>query len=249
MFVLSAFGDEVSPDLTEQMDVLEAEGVKFIEVRNVWGKNVLDLTDGEVEKVKTEMAARGFGVSAIGSPIGKYPVGDPFEPHLTRFRRAVWVAKELDASGIRLFSYYAKGVDPAGVREEVMKRMRAKVEIAEAEGVTLLHENEKGIYGETGGRCRDLFVTVESKRLRMTFDPANFVQAGEDALTCWEELKDHVVYFHIKDAVAHSGRIRRARWPLSPPTITQSMLVRSSSNGPSSGSHERKRTAAGVCRR
>ncbi|MHC5057600.1 MAG: sugar phosphate isomerase/epimerase family protein [Planctomycetota bacterium] len=203
MFTLSAFADEVSADFTEQMDVLEREGVKHIELRGVWGKNVLDLTDDEVARVKEESAARGFGFSAIGSPIGKIKIGDDFKPHVERFRRALWVAKELSCPGIRLFSYnMPKGEDPAGSRDEVMRRMRAKVEIAEAEGVTLLHENERDIYGDTGERCLDILNEVKSDRLEAIFDPANFVQCGEDTLECWGKLKSRVKYFHVKDSRA-----------------------------------------------
>ncbi len=201
MFTLSAFADEVSDDFTEQMDVLEREGVKHIELRGVWGKNVLQLTDDEVARVKEESAARGFGFSAIGSPIGKIKIANPFEPHVERFKRAIWVAKELACPNIRVFSYYMpKGEDPAGSRDEVMRRMRAKVGIAE--GVMLLHENERDIYGDTGERCLDILTEVASDGLGGIFDPANFVQSGENALECWAKLKPHVKYFHIKDSRA-----------------------------------------------
>ncbi|MHC4252961.1 MAG: sugar phosphate isomerase/epimerase family protein [Planctomycetota bacterium] len=208
MFTLSAFADEVAKDLKDQMDSLEDNGVKFIELRKVWGKGVLDLTDDEVARVKSDTGERGFGISAIGSPIGKIKIGDPFEPHLEQFRRAVWTAKELGAEYIRLFSYFLpKGEDPAQFRDEVMRRMREKVEIAEAEGVTLLHENERDIYGDTGDRCADIFAEVRSERLKMTFDPANFVQAGEETLSCWEKCKEHVAYVHVKDAKAEDGKV------------------------------------------
>ena len=203
MFTLSAFADEVAKDLDEQMDVLEREGVKFIELRRVWGKGVLKLTDDEVARVKEESSARGFGFSAIGSPIGKIKIGDDFDAHLENFRRAIWVAKQLSCPNIRLFSYFMpKGEDPAQHRDEVMRRMRAKVEIAEGEGVMLLHENEREIYGDTGERCLDILNEVKSDKLEGIFDPANFVQCGEDTLECWAKLKDRIKYFHIKDAKA-----------------------------------------------
>lgn len=201
MFVLSAFADEVADDLSEQMDVLEREGVKHIELRGVWGKNVLDLTDEELERIRRDMSRRGFRISAIGSPIGKVKVSDPFEPHLERFRRALEIAKRLEAPYIRLFSYFIpKDRNRDEFREEVLRRMQAKVELAEREGITLLHENEREIYGETGRHCLELHKSIPSQRLRMTFDPANFVQAGEDPLECWSMLKEYVVYFHMKDA-------------------------------------------------
>lgn len=203
MFTLSAFADEVSDDLGEQMDVLESEGVRHIELRGVWGKNVLDLTDEEVAKVKEQVGKRSFGISAIGSPIGKIKIGDPFEAHLTRFRRAISVAKTLDAPYIRLFSYFMpEGEDPASHRDEVLRRMGAKVALAEAEGVTCLHENEREIYGDVAPRCLDIHESVPSERLKATFDFANFVIVGQDTLEAWKALKPVVAYFHIKDARA-----------------------------------------------
>ena len=36
-FILSAFADEIDPDLKIQMDVLELHGIKYIELRGVYG--------------------------------------------------------------------------------------------------------------------------------------------------------------------------------------------------------------------
>jgi len=202
MFVISGFGDEISPDLVEQMDCMEALGIKHIEVRGVWGKGVLDLSDEQLARVKSEMSARGFGVSAIGSPIGKIKITDDFAEHMARFRRAIHCAKALGTDNIRIFSYFMpEGDDPAVHRDEVMRRMRAKVELAEGEGVVCLHENERNIYGDVPQRCRDILETVDSPNLLSIFDPANYVHCGvtpyDDG---WELLEKWTVYMHVKDS-------------------------------------------------
>jgi len=89
MWTLSAFADEISPDLDVQLATLAAEEIRYIEFRGVWNKNVLDLSDAEIERVKAALAERGVGVSSIGSPIGKIRITDDFAPHLERFRRAL----------------------------------------------------------------------------------------------------------------------------------------------------------------
>ena len=203
MFVLSGFGDEIAPDLMEQMDLMEGLGIKHIEVRGVWGKGVLDLSDDELLRVKSEMKLRGFAPSAIGSPIGKIKITDDFDEHMDRFRRAIFCAKALDAPYIRLFSYFIpEGDDPADYRDEVMLRMAAKAKLAEAEGVTCLHENERHIYGDIGTRCRDILETVNSPNLLGIFDPANYVQCGVKPLEdCWPEVARWTVYMHVKDSL------------------------------------------------
>lgn len=131
MVTLSAFGDEVSQDLNEQMDVLESEGIKHIELRGVWGKNVKDLTDEEVSRIKSAISERGFGISAIGSPIGKIGINDDFHTHLQDFLRCVDIANELGAKYIRIFSFYMpEGEDPARYRNDVMGKLKIMRDIA-----------------------------------------------------------------------------------------------------------------------
>ncbi|GMA65003.1 hypothetical protein [Alicyclobacillus fastidiosus] len=80
MVTVSAFADEISADLKEQLDVLDAEGIKHIEFRSVWNKNVLDLSDDELRRVREALDGRGFRISAVGSPIGKISIIDDFAP-------------------------------------------------------------------------------------------------------------------------------------------------------------------------
>ena len=202
MFTLSAFADEISSDLTEQLDVLESEGIRYLELREVWDKRVLKLDDGEVATVKGELDARSMGVSAIGSPIGKIRLDEPFEPHLESFRRALHLAGVFGCDYIRLFSFYPPpGEKAADHRDEVFKRMWALDEAARGHDVKLAHENEREIYGDIPERCRDLMTTLPGERWVAIFDPANFIHCGvrpfEEAYPLLEEF---IAYCHIKDA-------------------------------------------------
>ena len=84
-FVLSAFADEINMDLKTQMDVLESHGIRFIEMRGVNGKGLVEHPFDEVREIKRRIDDRGFGLSAVGSPIGKIRITDNFEPHLDLF--------------------------------------------------------------------------------------------------------------------------------------------------------------------
>lgn len=212
-FVLTGFADEIAPDLETQLDVLEDLGIDHLDLRNVDEMNVLEFDEAKVQKVKATLDRRGFEVSSIGSPIGKIDVTDDFEPHLADFERTLELADEFDTENVRLFSYYLpEGDDPADHRDEVMRRMRTKVELAEDAGITLFHENEKDIYGDTPGRCRDLHATVDSPNFRAIFDPANYLEIGvhayPDALL---QVVEYVDYLHIKDAkFGERGEMRPA---------------------------------------
>src|SRR5215467_13528452 len=149
MFTLSAFADEIDPGPQEQINVLQQCGVRHIELRSILKTNVLDLTDLQVTELKSLLDRHSFRLSAIGSPVGKVKIDQPFEPHLRRFERAVELCKVFDTPNIRVFSYYKPdGTSWDEWRDEVMARMGEKVRRAEKAGVRLLHENEHNIYGD-----------------------------------------------------------------------------------------------------
>ena len=209
MWTLSAFADEISPDLDEQLETLAAESIRHLAFRGVWKKNVLDLSDTEIETVRAALARAGIAVSSIGSPIGKIPIGDDFAPHLARFQRAIQVAHALEAPFIRIFSFFMPaGQDPARYRGEVLDRMEQLVRAGEGSGVALVHENEKEIYGDTPARCLDILTQIDSPTLRAAWDPANFVQCGvRPHSEGYAALRPYIAYVHVKDALLGSGQV------------------------------------------
>lgn len=208
MITLTGFADEISPDLDVQLDVLESESIRYLELRGVWGKNVLQLTEEEALTVKERLAERRVGVSSIGSPIGKIQITDDFETHLEDARRAVRLAKFFQAPFVRVFSFYIPDGDYEKHRPEVLRRMQRLAQLAEHEGVVLLHENESHIYGDTGERCLDLLQTVSSCHLRAAFDPANFVQCGVKPVNeAYPLVGGYASYIHVKDAIMGKGTV------------------------------------------
>jgi sugar phosphate isomerase/epimerase len=204
MFTLSAFADEISPDPLEQVRVLQSCGVRHIEFRSILKTNVLALSDGQIAEFKTLLDGEGFQLSAIASPIGKVPIDAPFGPHLEKFHRAIELAKRLGTPNIRVFSYYPPADVPfAGdwlpYRDEVIRRMARKAELAANAGVMLFHENEHRIYGDSPERVRDLLTAVNSPALRCAYDAANWVFCGYDPISGWELTKEYTTHLHIKD--------------------------------------------------
>jgi sugar phosphate isomerase/epimerase len=204
MFTLSAFADEISPDPQEQINVLTQCGVKHIELRSILKTNVLDLTDLQVREFKSLLDKHGFRLSAIGSPIGKIRIDQPFEPHWKRFERAIELCQVFKTQNIRIFSYYPpEGGDwnsaAHQLRQEMFKRMETTVRRAEKAGVRLYHENEHRIFGESPARVASLFTTLPSPAFRAVYDAANYVFCGYDPWEGWTTTRDVTAHFHIKD--------------------------------------------------
>src|SRR5207302_6647591 len=160
MFTISAFADEIAPDPQVQIDVLKTCGVRHIELRSILGTNVLALSDLQVREFKALLDKHGFKLSAIGSPIGKIRIDEPFAPHLDKLRRAIELCKIFGTSNIRIFSYYPPPDldwdDCGDYRREVLDRMWQKCKLAAQAGVRLLPENEPRLYGDSPDRGVDL---------------------------------------------------------------------------------------------
>ncbi len=206
-WTLSGFGDEIDPDPRIQVAVLQALGARHIEVRSAWGVNVVDLDDEQLERLRKALHQEGMAVSAVASPIGKVDVAVDAELEVARLRRVIRVAHVLGTPFVRVFSFYP-GPDrgAAEVRDGVLRRMRLLADEAEREGVVLLHENEKGIYGDVPDRVLDLVESVGSTALRLAWDSANFVQVGVRPFTDgYAALRPYVEYLQVKDAIAETG--------------------------------------------
>ena len=197
---LSGFADEISSDTTVQFEVLNKLGIKYFEPRGIDGKNISELTVEEAMQLKAKMDKFGIKASSVGSPIGKVYLDDDFEMHFELFCHVVEIAKILEAKYIRIFSFYSRDEWNENSRREVVKRLSRMIDYAKNKNVILLHENEKDIYGDTAIRCLDLMQELYCDNFKSVFDPANFVQVGENTLDAYEKLQNYVAYMHIKDS-------------------------------------------------
>lgn len=206
---LSGFGDEIDPDPRVQCAVLSALGARHLEVRSAWGTNIVDLDDDGIDALAATVRDAGMGVSAIASPIGKSELAEPVGFELGRLDRALRAADALGSRYIRLFSFWCH--DPGAAargRDEIMSRMGEWAERAAQAGVTLVHENEKHIYGDVPERVLDIVQTVDSPALRLAWDNANFVQVGVRPVTDgWARLAPYVEYLQVKDARLADGEV------------------------------------------
>ncbi|WP_229750582.1 sugar phosphate isomerase/epimerase family protein [Paenibacillus nasutitermitis] len=201
MMTLTCFADEISMDLSEQLEVMAGLGLRHIELRNIWGKNVLALTDEDKARAKSILDEKGFRISSIGSPIGKYNITDPFEPQIEAMHAAVSAAHYFGAIYIRIFSYFIPEGEHAAYREEVIFRMKALTRIAEQGNVVLIIENESGVYGDLPEHCLTILQACNSTHAMLALDPGNFVNNDiRPASEAYPKLSAYVDYIHIKDA-------------------------------------------------
>jgi len=201
VFKLSGFGDEVSPDLATQLETMESVGIKHLELRGMKGKNVLELSEEEVEEARQILKEKNFRISAIASPIGKIKITDDFSLDLERLKKAIALAHIFETKYIRIFSYYLPEGNCLSYGKEVIRRIKEMTKIVEKEKIILLLENEDDVYGNTPEKCLEILKSINSSYLRSTFDPANFIMAGvKPYREAFPKMIKYIEYLHIKDA-------------------------------------------------
>ena len=204
--ILSAFSDEYVDGLKEQCKALNSFGISYMEVRGVNGKNVSTLTKDEVKEAKKVLADYGIKVSSIGSPLGKIKLDGDIGAHLEKAKRIFETANELGARNIRIFSFY---LSDSKTREEckgwVFDELSKLVKLSEEYGLTLCHENEALIYGESPEKCLEILEYFDGK-MKAVLDMGNFVLDGYNPISAYKLLQNHIEYFHIKDAL-YAGAI------------------------------------------
>ena len=196
---LCAFADEADSSLEGQIRALNRNNIGYIELRGVNGKNISLITEDEAKEAKRMLDEGGIRVWSVGSPIGKIAISGDLVAHLELLRHICTLANIFECKRVRMFSFY----EAYEAEEKVMEMLSLMVKIADEYGVTLCHENEKGIYGDTKERILRIMSGIDG--LSYVYDPANFIECGEYPSVTLDALADKMEYFHIKDALISGG--------------------------------------------
>ena len=204
--ILSAFSDEYSDKLVEQCEALKGFGFNYMEIRGVDGKNVSTLTKAEVIEAKKVLDDYGIKVSSIGSPLGKIKIDGDLNSHLETAKRVFETANQLGTKNIRMFSFYlADGKTREDCKGKVFDALSKLLKLSEEHGLTLCHENEALIYGESPEKCLEILKYFDGK-MKCVLDMGNFVLDGYNPMEAYQLLNDYIEYFHIKDSL-YAGAI------------------------------------------
>jgi sugar phosphate isomerase/epimerase len=209
-FIQSGFIDEIGTDFEKQLKVSHDLGMTHVCLRSIGKVNIGDMSLQEVaSNIVPLLRKYQLAVACLGTPLGKVFIYDDeaIENQKKSYAHIAAIARLLDCQHIRAFSYYIPtGSSSDLFREKVLANLNKMVAAFAGESITVLHENEKGIYGYSATHCLDLLKTIDSPYFRAIFDFANFVQCQEDPLAAYASLKPYIDDFHIKDALFTSSK-------------------------------------------
>lgn len=198
MIRLSAFADEASESVEEQIKALHRNRIPYIEVRALDGVNVSKVSEEDAKKYAARFAEEDIRVWSIGSPLGKIEIDCDFEEYKKTVRHVCRLAQIFNTDKIRIFSFF----EAYGSEAKVFAYLQEMVDIAKEYGVTLYHENEKKIYGDTVERVLRIYENV--KGIKLIYDPVNYIEVGADPTEALNILYGSVGYFHVKDMISDS---------------------------------------------
>ncbi len=215
---IAAITDEFSPtDLGVALDAMAAIGMTGAELRVVFGKNIMDLTEEELTQAKAMLDAKGFTVIAIASPILKCTL--PNAPDVdTRFQQDMFnakytiddqaalaqhafkIAKFLGAKVIRVFSYW-RTVEPEKCFDAVIAALKELADRAAEHDLIIGLENEHACNIATAAEAAQALNALPHPNLMLVWDPANALVSGETPFPGGYGLlpKDRVIHVHAKD--------------------------------------------------
>ena len=221
---LAVITDEIDSDLERACDVMLDYGVRGVELRQIWDKNVADAPPEYLQRAKDVLASRGMHVVGIASPFYKCDLpgvtaeGEAGPLHSATARglgdqialleHCIEVARFFDTNLIRVFSFWKRGPLTPEIEEMIVDAFAEPAAIAERAGVILGLENEHACYLGTGAQAARALAEINSPAVRAIWDPGNAFMDGEAPFpTGYDAIKEFVTHVHVKDAAVPEGSL------------------------------------------
>ena len=215
---IAAITDEFSPqDLEKAAAQMQSIGMTGAELRVVWGKNIMDLSNEELAEAKKICSAHGLQVISVASPLLKcvLPEGGDVDPRFQQdtfnskhtfadqprlAARAFEIAQRLDAGIVRVFSYW-RTVTPEKTYDAVAEALTTLGQQAAPLGLTIGLENEHACNIGTAVESTMMLARVPQANVKLVWDPANAVVGGEQAYPGGYEWLpfQRIAHVHAKD--------------------------------------------------
>ncbi len=227
-FPVGVITDEFSQDFELICRTAVELEVPELEVRTIWDKNIVDMNDDEIERVRSIADEHGRRIISVASPVYKctlpgggdiderfeqdaFHAAHSFEDQPRILSRALEIANRLGAPFVRVFSFW-RTVDPAKNFSRIIELLAEGGEHAKAAGITLGLENEHACNFATGAEAGRAIRELDPEAYGVVWDPANAYVAGE---TPYPDGYSHVpadriCHVHAKDGVMNSETDRMA---------------------------------------
>ena len=217
---LGIITDGISQDVEVAFAFLHDAGIEYADLQFVWGKEIGDQTDGEVQTVKTLMNRYGIKIGCLtrhnfsGLPAKPETIkSDAYEEHMKKYKRCFEIANELECGIVRVMStrkemilFGSHGaedwVTAEGAWDALVELYQEPVEYAQELGTTIATETCNGNQITSNYLATKLIETLGSEILKILWDPCNSLYCAEKPFPDgYNAGRKHIAHIHIKDAI------------------------------------------------
>ena len=223
---LGVICDGISRDLTHAIDVMDEFDLTYAELQFVGDKEVGDHSVAEIAEIDQLLRGRGKPVSCLsrhifaGTTSANRPGDALHQKHMDALKRVIDMAHILGAPLVRIMTqkkeqilWGRNGAEKWNVAHgawDTMGPMIAPaVDLAKAEGVTLVVETGNGTMVNSNYTARKLIDELDAKdTLKVLWDPGNNCWCHEPAFPAgYEAVRGgYLGHVHIKDVLVDTPR-------------------------------------------
>ena len=217
MFKLGVITDGISRDFEYALDTMVEAGLAYVELQYLWEKQVGDLMDADVARVKGLIDARNLKVSCISHhnlsalPVDTAVVAPAYREHITTLQRCIDIAKALGTDLVRIFSFRKEmvlfGAEPIvseGTWAALLDRLEEPLRIADDAGITLVIETAISGNVTSALLARKLIDELGAPHLKVLWDPCSSLYCTEVPYPDgYEVIREHIAHVHLKDGIVN----------------------------------------------
>ncbi len=223
---LGVICDGISRDLTHAIDVMDEFDLTYAELQFVGDKEVGDHSAAEIVEIDQLLRGRGKPVSCLsrhifaGTTSANRPGDSLHQKHMDALKRVIDMAHILGAPLVRIMTQKKEqilwGHNGAekwnvahGAWDTMASMIAPAVDLARAEGVTLVVETGNGTMVNSNYTARKLIDELDAKdMLKVLWDPGNNCWCHEQAFPDgYEAVRGgYLGHVHIKDVLVDTPR-------------------------------------------
>ena len=221
---LAVFTDEITQDFGRAVEIAAREfGLRWVEVRNLWGKHLLELTAAEMGEAKRLLDRYQLQICSIANPLfktdwpdapisrespnksGKIPA-DLMKSQDQLLDRGIEVALEFGKPPLRCFDFW-RLENPASHRAAMNQTLDKAAQKAGHRGITLMIENEPSCNTASSKEAAEVLASIPNPNFKLLWDPGNSWFAGLDPFPEGYRLLPiaRIAHVHCKDAVKNAA--------------------------------------------
>jgi sugar phosphate isomerase/epimerase len=224
-FRLAVINDEITQDFEKACQIVSDDfGLRWIEPRSMWNKNVTELDAKEVGDALKILNQHNLRVTDIASPLFKtdWPGAprssqsesrDQFHADFDAgaqdklLERCISLAKAFNTDRIRCFDYWRLD-DQKPYRAAINAKLQKAAERCSKDNLVLLLENEMSCNTATGEESAAVLKAIPNENFMLNWDPGNAAAIGSTPYPTGYELlpKERIGHCHCKDVVDKPDR-------------------------------------------